>query len=268
MKNTLKYLGLFVSVALLVSISASASSEPKRGFYLPPNAQKVADNVFHLGSVTDSLTGEKIDGYAIIHKKGNAKGGAARPGGTATCYGFLAKGAKWRNVEPWLINTSNTAGLGSNVVSNIIANGIGKWESQVPTDILGDGSITTATLEADTLAPDDKNEVYFGPIDQKGVIGVTTVWGVFGGPTFNRRLVEWDMVFNDQDFEWSAEENGVAGKMDFDNIATHELGHAIGLADIYTSSCQAVTMYGYANGGETNKRTLEQSDIAGLNELY
>lgn len=56
--------------------------------------------------------------------------------------------------------------------------------------------------------------------------------------------------------------------MDLQNIATHELGHAVGLDDIYLSSCSAVTMYGYSNMYDTEKRTLELPDITGLQKIY
>ena len=56
--------------------------------------------------------------------------------------------------------------------------------------------------------------------------------------------------------------------MDLQNIATHELGHSIGLGDIYTTTCSAVTMFGYSDNGETSKRTLEQPDITGLQKMY
>ena len=56
--------------------------------------------------------------------------------------------------------------------------------------------------------------------------------------------------------------------MDLQNIAVHELGHSFGLADIYSSSCAEVTMYGYSTEGETKKRTLEQPDITGIQKLY
>jgi len=56
--------------------------------------------------------------------------------------------------------------------------------------------------------------------------------------------------------------------MDLENIATHEIGHGAGLNDIYSSSCTAVTMYGYSDYGETSKRTLEIPDIQGLQTLY
>ena len=56
--------------------------------------------------------------------------------------------------------------------------------------------------------------------------------------------------------------------MDLQNIATHELGHAVGLDDIYTSTCSEVTMYGYSTYMETKKRTLEQPDIKGISGIY
>ena len=56
--------------------------------------------------------------------------------------------------------------------------------------------------------------------------------------------------------------------MDFENIATHELGHSVGLADLYESKCSEMTMYGYADYGETKKQTLEDGDIKGIKEIY
>jgi len=56
--------------------------------------------------------------------------------------------------------------------------------------------------------------------------------------------------------------------MDLQNIATHELGHAVGLNDIYSGSCSYVTMYGYSTEGDIGKRTLEQPDITGLQTMY
>ena len=57
-------------------------------------------------------------------------------------------------------------------------------------------------------------------------------------------------------------------KMDLQNIAIHELGHGIGLLDVYEDACADVTMYGYGTEGETKKRTLETPDITGYTEMY
>jgi len=40
------------------------------------------------------------------------------------------------------------------------------------------------------------------------------------------------------------------------------------LADVYETACSDVTMYGYSDYGEIDKRTLEAPDIKGLQTLY
>lgn len=234
--------------------------------------------VIHLGSRIDPETGGVVEGYAFVHyKNANAKGGSAKPPKPTpqpTCYGFLSSGAKWKTVEPWLVNPTNSRGLAADFLLNNLTADISKWEDAADgvvgngmgVDILGDGVLTYDSLIADTASPDGKNEVYFADVSSSNAIAVTIVWGIFGGAPQNRKLVEWDMIYDDVDYDWSAA--GEAGKMDFENIATHELGHSAGLADLYTSACGEETMYGYASYGETKKRDLNAGDIAGANSLY
>lgn len=239
---------------------------------IPSHAVQMADHVFGLGQAIDPATGDIVEGYAIIHPKNKpAKGGnknnpgkGGKGNGDSQCYAFLAKGAKWKSVEPWIVNTANNSGLTNDFIFNNFASNISKWETAAVYDVLGDGAITLETLLADTTSPDNKNEVYFDALNP-GTIGVTIIWGIFGGPPHQRKLVEWDQVYNNY-YQWS--DNGEAGKMDFENIATHELGHSVGLGDLYDSNCNTQTMYGYADYGETNKRSLESGDIAGIKALY
>lgn len=70
------------------------------------------------------------------------------------------------------------------------------------------------------------------------------------------------------DYEWgNADIDGIS-VMDLQNIATHELGHAAGLGDLYKPPATEETLYGYANYGETKKRGLYYGDIAGIKKLY
>src|SRR3989344_1181982 len=240
---------------------------------LPPAASDNAA-VRYLGQKVDPATHELVQGYAIVHyrnQNANARAAGARAPKNQ-CYGFLASGAKWKWVEPWVVNPSNLRGLdGGFVFSNLSAD-VSNWEDATDgtlgnggANVLGDGSVTADTLLADTVSPDNLNEVYFADVSSQGAIAVTIVWGGFGGPPSGRKLVEWDQVYDDVDYDWSA--SGEAGKMDFENIATHELGHSVGLADLY-NACTEETMYGYADYGETKKQSLNAGDLAGMNALY
>lgn len=134
-------------------------------------------------------------------------------------------------------------------------------------NIIGDGQETSELLSADQTAPDDRNEVYFGDIPSAGAIGVTIVWGIFSGPASVRVLTEWDQVYDDVDFEWTDDGLSEPTRMDFRNIAAHELGHAVGL-DHPSNLCTEETMYRYASYGETKKIDLHAGDILGVSTLY
>ncbi len=232
---------------------------------IPANAVEVAPGVFSLGTAID-VDGRVVEGFMFVYRKENAKPPWAGGGnGGSTCYTFLAKGAKWKSLESWIVNPANSQGIDSNFVFSNLAADIQKWEDKSLTNIVGDGSATGNILIADTSSPDGVNEVYFGSITDPGVIAVTIVWGIFYGPPSQRELVEWDQVYDQVDFAWSA--TGEAGKMDFENIATHELGHSVGMGHP-DNTCTEETMYAYADYGETKKRDLNTGDIAGINSLY
>jgi len=113
----------------------------------------------------------------------------------------------------------------------------------------------------------------FANYDDPDVIAVTIIWGYFSGKPSDRRIIEFDILF-DTDFNWgdtgetSESQLGNTSVMDLWNIATHEIGHGLGLSDLYESTCTEVTMYGYSQEGETKKRTLDQADITAIQKLY
>ena len=284
-------LGLVITLVFSVGLVLAAKPDfqavnvnPSNGHAtvtIPAKAVEVAPGIFYLGTAMDN--GRLVEGYAMFVKPGTVCGnGICEPGenarkcpedcanggeepDTSSCYTFLSKGAKWKTVEPYLVDPANTRGLDGTFVTNNVATDIVKWETAAGVNILGD-EIAGIVDGADMDSPDNKNELYFADVDYEGAIAIAIVWGIFGGPPPLRELVEWDMIFDDVDFDWSA--TGEAGKMDFENIATHELGHSVGLGDLYTSECSEQTMYGYADYGETKKRTLEDGDINGVYQLY
>ncbi len=286
--------GLIVLLLMGVVMAFNPAKEAKK-VSIPANALKISPNTYYLGKAIDKKSGKVVEGYAFVkYKKSFGKpgtecgNGVCEPGENArncpvdcggnsdssTCYAFISRGAKWRTVEDYIVNPNNADGLDENFIRDNIAYDISKWEDAADglldgnsVDILGN-EVAGVVDGADTSSPDDKNEVYFGDVAESGAIAVTIVWYTIG-PPFAREIVEWDMVFDDYDFDWAnCSLSDCTQKMDFENIATHELGHAVGLDDLYDDTCSEETMYGYANYNETKKRTLEAGDIAGVSELY
>jgi len=295
LKNKMKkYLILWI-IALVFSVGLVVAGKPDTNLVpatntkadisltIPKHAVEVAPGVFSLGTAAD-VDGREVEGFAIFEKREFAKPGAVCGNGicepgenankcaadcsggstTSSCFSYLANGAKWKTLESWFVNPSNTQGINADYVLSNVVDDIQKWED-VSVNILGGGSSTAESLVADTSSPDGLNEVYFGDVSNSGAIAVTIVWGIFRGPPSQRELVEWDQVYDQVDFSWSTA--GEVGKMDFENIATHEIGHSVGMGHP-SSECTEETMYAYADFGETKKRTLEAGDITGVKGLY
>jgi hypothetical protein len=201
---------------------------------------------------------EKIE---FIHwKKDFAKGGGGAK--AATCYSFLTSTkVKWQTLPvSYKINPVNPQGLTKDFVTTAVSKAAETWDAATSRELMANKYVVDPS--AAYGVQNYQNAIVFGNYPTPGVIAVTSVWY----NRYTKSIVEFDMMF-DTDFSWG---NGVSdpSKMDLENIAAHEFGHAVGLGDIYTASCSAVTMYGYSDYGDIQKRTLESADITGLRGLY
>ncbi|MHC4395087.1 MAG: zinc metalloprotease [Planctomycetota bacterium] len=215
----------------------------------------------------------------FIHfRKGHAKppwaGNDKNDKGDQGDYTYIAKGAKWKNIENLLVNTSCNENLDGLILDALITS-LDEWETagNKALEIFGD-VIIDENVSYDDGAYRGSNTLSFGSYSNPDVIGVTTVWGYFTGPPSQREIVEAHILMND-DFEWgdaSVDSDGDgyidSHLMDVQNILTHELGHWAGMGDLYELAAGEETMYGYSALGETKKRDLYNGDITGISSLY
>ncbi len=193
--------------------------------------------------------------------------GGGNGNGESKCYDFLGKEVKWSELPvSYVVDPDNPDGLSESFVTSAILNSAEEWDNHTIKELFDNSYTVDYNSSWDSDAPDGRNELVFDSYSDPNAIAVTVVWGYFTGPPKSRRIIEFDTLFN-TDFVWG-DAAVDPSKMDLQNIATHELGHGIGLDDLYDSACAEQTMYGYSDYGEIAKRALEKGDIAGLTKLY
>lgn len=186
-------------------------------------------------------------------------------------YELLGKGVEWKELNlKYVINPTNFDGLSDIAIASAITTAAEAWDSASSSELFYDYTSITFDNDAeiDTVSPDYKNEIVFETISDSNTIAMCIVWGRFYGPPSSREIIEFDIIFNEY-YKWGNVDDDPT-VMDLQNIVTHELGHGLGLADLYDQTPTVIiqTMYGYASKGETDKRTLENGDIAGVKALY
>jgi hypothetical protein len=115
---------------------------------------------------------------------------------------------------------------------------------------------------------DGQNTISWMGIAPPSTIAMTTLWYVVE----TGEIVEFDMVFNSI-LKWGIDPDDEGPRKlkrayDVQNIATHEVGHVVGLDDLYAEQYRELTMYGYGKTGEVIKISLAEGDIAGAQYLY
>lgn len=237
------------------------SAKPNRIFYILAvaalffSATAFAAAEANLNAKDKELGIERID---FIHyaKAPNA----AKPAkASAVCYKLF--GAEWPALPvTYVINPTNQQNLPKEFVTSAISAAAETWDDATSAELMDD--VPAIDYSAQYGVRNSQNAIVFGEYSNSGVIAVTSIW--YSKRT--KQIYEFDIKFNTKYIWGDATSNSAV--MDLQNIATHEFGHGVGLADLYTPVCSAVTMYGYSDYGETQKRTLELPDINGLQVLY
>jgi len=223
---------------------------------------------------------ERIEKHTHF-KRSSGGGGYSSP-----CSVAISNGTVWRTPHGYVLYPANRSGLRPSMVLRTIERAVDAWRCVF--DSLGIEPMGPALGVVDQRNGDEKivythptgeNSVGFARIDNEATgsdesqtLALTITYGVFDGPVEQRRLSEFHTVFNDhyqfEDCEANAERCVAEKRLDLQSVATHELGHANGLDDIYSDQCRSVSMFWSTPEADTDKRTLEEADITGLEEMY
>lgn len=209
-------------------------------------------------SVLDTPKDKSIERIDFIHyvKPRNPASGPR----TEVCYKLMGVSWSWNMPVRYVVNPNNTQGLTEAFITSVVLKSAEAWDSATPRELFND--TYTINYSVRYGVRDSQNSIVFGNYSNSNVIAITSVW--LSKKT--GQILEFDQLYNTRFLWGDVEVNSTL--MDLQNIATHELGHAVGLNDLYGAGCSEVTMYGYSTQGETKKRTLASSDIAGLQKIY
>jgi len=178
---------------------------------------------------------------------------------TATSYSLT--GWKWTTPYNGQVDPTNSYGIPSSTVVSLFNSGSEAWDGAVAADIFG--SISAGGQSKNIRRQDFVNQHGWKGLGGGGTIAVTYTWAYSDG-----RAAESDAAYNTF-YSWSAQTSGVAGKMDLLNIQTHEIGHTFGMGHSTSASVNScLTMYPSGNYAETQKRTLGDGDLLGIEALY
>lgn len=164
--------------------------------------------------------------------------------------------AKWSTNQVQFYANPSNADLDPTAAETALVSAMNNWNTQAGTPFRFSYA---GRVNDTTTGYDSRNVMVFRNASNGSAIATTYSW--YSGST----LVDADIVFWDAAFTFTAGDLGCAGGVYIEDVATHELGHSLGLNH---STVADATMYPSYNYCSQELRSLAADDIAGAQALY
>jgi uncharacterized protein YgiM (DUF1202 family) len=166
--------------------------------------------------------------------------------------------------------TCSNTDLSSSEIVSAMESGMREWNSHLARPLFSMSNYVDTGAHA-SKKNDGVNAISFAEL-ASDVLAVTktyynTKYPLPEGYPAKYAAVESDITFNTKYVNWTNVDKNPSG-MDLQSLATHELGHALGLGDVYGSQYSYVTMYAYGVSGDKGARSLAEPDLKGLSKFY
>jgi MYXO-CTERM domain-containing protein len=160
---------------------------------------------------------------------------------------------------PWYLNEAGSDDLGPDVTEREVMTSFDHWEDvdccRIAFEYRGRVGLTAYGSRDITVVSWSESGWRYDP----SAIAVTS--NFFGYGTIDESDIDCNGVY----LSWNT--TGGGGGVDTQSILTHEIGHVVGLGDLYDRAHESSTMYGVYSGG-TDSRSLAEDDMEGCRALY
>ena len=181
---------------------------------------------------------------------------------------YVLTGWKWVTTDPqiklYLKSDTLPNYLDLTATKNAIASAANTWENAVAQNLFADGeALVTVDPNVQANADDNKNVYAWGSIS--GGLAVTTTRYYTTRVNGYYPVYDSDTLYN-TNYHWATDGNGQ--DIDVQSVALHELGHTIGLDDIYNKPQFSSDTDEIMNFYIGPRHSLGPGDKAGAQALY